>query len=147
MSQRTDPYRNYRFTVEIDSLIVGGFSEVTGLERELETEDYNEGGVNGYTHSLPSRMTQPNLTLKRGLTDSATFWSWIQDVKRGVIERKNGRVLVMDSVGQEVWGWEFRDAYPVKWTGPELRADQGSVAFETVELTHNGFSKIEGLPP
>lgn len=147
MSQRTDPYRNYRFTVEIDSLIVGGFSEVNGLEREVETEDYNEGGVDGFTHSFPDRMTNPNLTLKRGLTDSDTFWNWIQQVKYGVIERKNGRVLVMDSQDREAWGWEFIGAYPVKWTGPELRADQGSVAFETVELTHRGLSKVEGLPP
>lgn len=146
MSQRTDPYRNYRFTVEIDSLIVGGFSEVTGLERELQTEEYNEGGANRFTHTFPDRMTHPNLTLKRGLTDSDTFWSWIQQVKYGLVERKNGRVLLLDTQGREVWGWEFLEAYPVKWTGPELRADQGSVAFETVELTHKGLSNLGGLP-
>lgn len=147
MSGRSDPYRNYRFTVEIDSLIVGGFSEVTGLERELETVEYNEGGLNAYTHRFPDRMTTPNLTLKRGLTDSDTFWGWIQDVKNGVVERKNGRILVLNSVGEESWGWEFVDAYPVRWSGPELRADQGAVAFESVELVHNGLSKIDGLPP
>lgn len=146
MSSRTDPYRNYRFSVEIDSLIVGGFSEVSGLERELETEAYNEGGANRFTHTFPDRMTHPNLTLKRGLTDSETFWNWIQQVKYGIVERKSGRILLLNTRGTEVWGWEFRDAYPVKWTGPELRADEGSVAFETVELTHRGLSKMEGLP-
>ena len=147
MSTRSDPYGSFRFSVEIDSLIVGGFSEVTGLERELQTEEYNEGGVDGYTHEFPDRMTTPNLTLKRGLTDSDTFWSWIQDVKNGVVERRNGRILVLDSLDEEVWGWAFHEAYPVRWTGPELRADQGAVAFETVELVHNGLSKIDGLPP
>lgn len=147
MSARTDPYAGFRFTVEIDSLIVGGFSEVTGLERELRTETYDEGGVNGYTHTFPDRMTSPNLTLKRGLTDSETFWRWLRGVEDGRFERKNGRVLVLDSVGEEVWGWEFREAYPVRWSGPELRADQGAVAVETVELAHNGLSKIDGLPP
>jgi phage tail-like protein len=140
-----DPYRNYRFSVEIDSLIVGGFSEVSGLERELQTEEYNEGGVDRFTHTFPDRMTHPNLTLKRGMTDSDTFWDWIQQVKYGVIDRKNGRIVVMNSTGKEVRGWEFREAYPVKWTGPELRADEGSVAFETVELTHRGLSKVGGL--
>lgn len=146
MSSRTDPYRGYRFSVEIDSLIVGGFSEVSGLERELETEEYNEGGVDRFTHTFPDRMTHPNLTLKRGLTDSETFWNWIQQVKYGIVERKSGRILLLNTRGEEVWGWEFRDAYPVKWTGPELRAEEGSVAFETVELTHRGLSKMEGLP-
>lgn len=145
MSSRVDPYRNYRFSVEIDSLIVGGFSEVSGLERELQTEEYNEGGVDRFTHTFPDRMTHPNLTLKRGMTDSDTFWDWIQQVKYGVIDRKNGRIVVMNSTGKEVRGWEFREAYPVKWTGPELRADEGSVAFETVELTHRGLSKVGGL--
>jgi len=146
VSSRSDPYASYRFSVEIDSLIVGGFSEVSGLERELQTEEYDEGGVDRFTHSFPDRMTHPNLTLERGLTDSDTFWNWIRQVEYGVVERKNGRILVMNSAGEEVWGWEFRDAYPVKWTGPDLRADDGSVAFETVELTHRGLSKVEGLP-
>lgn len=146
MSERTDPYTNFRFTVEIDSLIVGGFSEVSGLERELQTEDYEEGGVDGYTHSFPDRMTHPNITLKRGLTDSDVFWNWIEMVKYGQIQRRNGRIIVMDSLGREVWGWEFRGAYPVKWSGPEFTADQGRVAFESVELTHKGLSKVAGLP-
>lgn len=147
MSNRNDPYANYRFTVEIESLIVGGFSEVSGLEQTLETEDYQEGGVDGYTHSFPDRMTHPNLTLERGLTDSDTFWTWIDQVKHGQIERRNGRIIVMDRTGREVWGWEFREAYPVKWSGPDLNATDGTVAFESIELTHRGLSRVSGLPP
>lgn len=146
MSPAVDPYRNYRFAVEIDSLVVGGFSEVEGLERELQTEDYEEGGQNTYTHAFPDRMTHPTLTLKRGLTDSDAFWGWLQDVKHGTVERKNGRVIVMNETGREVWGWAFREAYPVRWSGPDLRADEGAVAIETVELSHRGLSKMEGLP-
>jgi hypothetical protein len=43
--------------------------------------------------------------------------------------------------------WDFKEAYPVKYTGPELRADSGSVAFESIELTHRGLSRptITGL--
>lgn len=146
MSRRTDPYTSYRFAVEIDSLIVGGFSEVSGIERELQTEEYEEGGVPWYTHTFPDRMSHPNLTLKGGLTDSDAFWGWIERVKFGIVDRRNGRVLMMDDEAREVWGWEFVGAYPVKWTGPELRADQGAVAFETVELAHRGLRKLEGLP-
>jgi hypothetical protein len=39
--------------------------------------------------------------------------------------------------------WDFRDAYPVKWSGPELKADSGTVAVESVELVHRGLSKPE----
>lgn len=150
IGDRNDPYMGYRFLVEIDSLIVGGFSEVTGLEMTLETEEYQEGGVNTYTHTLPSRFTYPNLVLRRGLTDSRTLWQWIQNVADALLpltERKNVRIILLDSTGKESWGWEFRDAYPVKWTGPELQADQGVVAMEALELAHKGISNMSGLPP
>ena len=37
--------------------------------------------------------------------------------------------------------WDFKEAFPVKWTGPDLRADSGSVAIESVELAHRGLSR------
>ncbi|HEC98658.1 MAG TPA: phage tail protein, partial [Nitrospirae bacterium] len=43
--------------------------------------------------------------------------------------------------GEDKWRWNFSDAYPVKWTGPELRADNNTVAFETIELAHHGIKK------
>jgi phage tail-like protein len=151
MSARTDPYLGYRFLVEIDSLIVAGFSEVTGLEMQLQTEDYQEGGVNTYTHKLPTRFEYPNLSLRRGITDSTVLWDWVQDVSSGLglapaIERRNVRIVLLDAQGAESWGWECRDAYPVRWAGPELRADQGAVAVESLELVHRGLSRLEGVP-
>jgi phage tail-like protein len=144
---RTDPYVGFRFLVQIDSLIVAGFSEVTGLERELETEDYQEGGVNTHTHKLPKRFSAPRLTLKRGLTDSQELWSWIENGVKGRAKRRNGHIFLLRSNGLPGWGWAFEDAYPAKWTGPELRAGDGAVAMESLELVHNGISKMEGLPP
>lgn len=146
VGERTDPFLDARFLVEIDSLVVAGFSEVSGLEVELGTEEYAEGGVNTYIHSLPTRFGYPNLVLERGMTDSRALWQWVEDALNGRIERKNGRVILLDSVGQERWGWEFHEAYPIKWTGPELDADQASVAVEALELTHNGITVMEGLP-
>jgi hypothetical protein len=39
--------------------------------------------------------------------------------------------------------WDFKKAFPVKWTGPELRAASGEVAFESIELAHRGLSRPE----
>jgi phage tail-like protein len=50
---RLDPYLNFRFLVEIQGLIVAGFSEVNGLQAEIETFEYREGGLNDYAHRLP----------------------------------------------------------------------------------------------
>lgn len=146
MSARTDPYLDFRFHVEIDAVIVGGFTEVTGLEVELETEEYEEGGVNTHTHTLPKRAGYPNLTLRRGLTDATTLWEWLEATVAGRIERKNVRILLLDPAGAETWGWECHDAYPVRWAGPELQADQATVAIESLELAHTGLTTMEGLP-
>ena len=142
VGDRTDPYLGFNFLVEIEGLVVGGFTEVTGLDAELEVETFREGGQNSFMHKLPGALKYPNnLTLKRGLTDSETFWTWYQDVARGVIERRNGSVVLKDAAGNEAWRWNFSGAYPVKWTGPSLRASGNDVAIETLELAHNGLLK------
>lgn len=153
VGDRRDPYLGYRFLVEVDSLVVGGFSEVSGLAVRMKPRTYEEGGVNTYTHKLPTRYEHPNLVLKQGLTDAHELWDWMQEAVADVPVptprsslRKNVRVLLQDGTGVESWGWEFRDAYPVSWEGPELRADQGTVAVETLELAHRGLSRMEGLP-
>jgi phage tail-like protein len=139
--QKPDPYRGFRFRVEIDGIAVAHFSEVSGLQVETETEPYEEGGVNDFVHQLPKRTKFQNITLKRGITDVDTLWQWHQDVVIGKFQRKNGSIILLDEAGEDRWRWNFSNAFPVKWSGPDLRADSNTVAFETVELAHNGIKK------
>ena len=139
---RTDPLLGFRFRVEIDGILVAGFSEVSGLEVQMEPEEYEEGGRNDGPHRLPTRYSSPNLVLQRGMTDSPELWEWMTSAINGRIERQNGRILLLDTVGKRARDWAFTGAYPVRWAGPDLQADQGSVAIETLELAHKGFSTI-----
>jgi phage tail-like protein len=59
----------------------------------------------------------------------------------GTIARKNVSVLLLDSAGQEQYRWNFEQAYPVKWVGPDFRAAASEVVVETLELAHRGLSK------
>jgi len=136
---RMDPLGAYRFRVEIDGLVVGGFSEVTGLQAETEVETYREGGANGFAYKLPKTTSSPNLVLKRGMTYSDLLWRWYQKVVYGAFERLSGSVILLDEWGGEARRWNFVGAYPVKWIGPELRGDQSQLAFETIELAHHGL--------
>lgn len=138
---RNDPYLGFQFQVEIDGLITAGFSEVSGLAVETETEEYKEGGFNDYVHILPKGSKYRNLVLKRGITDSDVLWNWHQDVVNGKIERKSGRIILYDNKGNEKWYWTFEDAFPVKWTGPDFKADSGAAAVEALELAHHGIKK------
>jgi phage tail-like protein len=140
---RTDPYLAYTFRVEIDGIVEGGFSEVTGLQSELETFDYREGGRNDYVHRLAGPVRYPqNLVLRRGLA-SSSLWDWYSDAAAGNIRRASAAVLLCDASGETVWRWSFTDAYPVRWTGPDLRAASAAVAVEAVELAHRGLADSE----
>jgi phage tail-like protein len=142
LGERQDPYLAFNFLVEVEGLVVGGFSEVRGLQVEIEVKDYREGGLNDYIHKLAGPTRYPsNLVLKRGLTDIDSLWRWHQDVRQGKVERRNGTVYLLDSRRLPLMWWDFKEAYPVKWVGPELRADSNAVAVETVELAHRGLSK------
>jgi phage tail-like protein len=143
---RQDPYLGSRFVVEVESMFVGSFAEVSGLELQVETETYAEGGVNTHSHELPSRASSPNLVCKRGLTDSTLFWEWTRGTVDGTVVRKNGLVFLLNAAGAPAWGWGFTNAYPVKWTGPTFTADQGEVAVEALELAHDGLKTVPGLP-
>src|SRR2546422_11337395 len=76
LGARSDPFLAFNFVVEVQSLVLGGFSDVTGLQKEIEVQDYREGGVNDYIHKLSGPARYPsNLVLKRGLTD-IDLWNW-----------------------------------------------------------------------
>lgn len=139
---RYDPYWAYNFVVEIEGLLVGGFSEVSGLQSEVQVEEYHEGGVNTFTHKFTRQATFPPLVLQHGLTDIDTLWNWHYNVTRGIIQRKNGTIMLLDRQRIPAMWWDFRNAYPSKWTGPSFRAnDSSQLAVESVELVHEGFLK------
>lgn len=137
-----DPYMAFNYTVEIEGLTVGGFSEVIGLSSRIEVETYVEGGVNHRVHQFPKNMTYPNLVLVRGLAERDDLWKWYEDATRGKIKLLNGTIMVRDSKQSKLLAWNFKKAYPVAWEGPQLNAGNDStVAFERLEFVHRGIYK------
>lgn len=133
------PQLAFRFNVEIDSIQVGSFSECSGIQVETEVEEIQVGGLNDWRPKLPKGSKYGNLVLKRGITDSDVLWKWHQQVVAGKFERKNVAIVLWNErVADEQWRWTFKDAFPVKWTGPELKGDSSAVAVETLELAHHG---------
>ena len=141
MAERIDPYFGFQFRIELQGVFEGGFSEVSGLNITTQVEDFREGGVNDYVHKLPKETTFDNLVLKRGLADNRKLWQWHQDVVRGKIKRTTLTIVLEDRQLAELHRWSFKEAYPVKWSGPEIKADSNSVAFETVEFAHHGYTE------
>jgi phage tail-like protein len=143
-----DPYGNFRFVVELGSIQVAGFAECSGLQMETKVFEYKEGGRNETTLKFPETTTYGNITLKRGITASNELIDWQFDVVNGTFST-NPRpqsaqplaVVLQDELGTAVKRWNLIRAFPVKWTGPDLKATGSEVAIETLEIAHEGIEK------
>jgi phage tail-like protein len=140
---RNDPATAFRFTVRFDNFPPAGFSDCSGLSMETEVQEYREGGVNTHTWRFATRSKQANLTLKRGIVNK-TLWDWFQDIARGKMQFRNGSILVHDPSGSsDSLEFQILQAFPVKWSGPDLSAGQNNLAVETVEFAHQGLQRIK----
>lgn len=138
---RTDPYRNSNFLVEIDGITQAGFSDCSGFGSSTDPIEYREGGENTTVRKLPGLTKHNNITLKWGLTDSPDLYNWYRDVVKGQVKRKNGSIVVLDLDGREKVRWNFFNAWPTKWDGPNFSAKGSEVAIETLEIAHEGIER------
>jgi phage tail-like protein len=141
-----DPYASFRFVLEIDNIRVGGFSECTGLQMEVKTFDYKEGGRNDSTLKFPEHASYGNITLKRGITLSNALINWQLAVAEGRFAAKprNGvqfAIILKDEKGSDTKTkrWNLIRAFPVKWTGPDLKSTASENAIESLEIAHEGI--------
>lgn len=136
-----------QFIFEVEGIRIGSFTEVSGLQVEIEQkETIEEGGQNEYVHKLPGRMKWPNLVLKRGITADNHLFEWFRkssgegfEGNRASLDRRLAALVMVDGQGAPLRSWVFYDAFPVKWTGPKFAASSNDVATEELEIAHHGF--------
>lgn len=152
IGERGDPYGRTRFHVEIGGLIVGGFSEVTGLGVTVAsrtTDRTSSGGIRGIIdrlvaasdHHDSSRASTPRLRLTRGVTDDTELWGWMRATLDGEENSRTGRVILHDDAGEEAVVWELGGLEPVAYHGPDLLAAAPGVATETYELRYRTIER------
>jgi phage tail-like protein len=141
VGDRKDPYRSYQFLVEIEGITRAGFRECSGLDSTQDAIEYREGNEALTTRKLPGLVKYSNISLKWGITDDAELWAWRNKVVSGKIERRNGSIILLDDTGAEKVRWNFREAWPTKWTGPSFNATGNDIAIETLEIAHEGLVK------
>src|SRR3954468_8076860 len=110
---RPDPYLAFNFYIEIEGLLVGGFSDCSGLQVETELQEYVEGGLNEYAHHFRGRTKYPPLILKHGMMMLDDLWWWQQDVIGGKFERRNGTIYLLSSLPGQVPAPAALDSMPV----------------------------------
>ncbi len=140
---RKDPFRSFNFKVELDGIARAGFRECSGLDASQDPIEYREGTEGLSARKLPGLNKYSNITLKWGMTDDTELWDWRKKAAAGRIQRKNGSIVLLDDAGEEKMRWNFRDAWPTKWTGPSFNATGNEVAIETLEIVHEGLELQE----
>ena len=81
-----DPYRSYRFRVEIDGITRAGFRECSGLDSAQDPVEYREGNELMTPRKLPGLNKYANISLKWGVADDKEICGMAQEGGR----RKGG---------------------------------------------------------
>jgi phage tail-like protein len=157
---RSDPLLNHNFVVSlldtsstlaavgaaalsaVSDVLLGGFSECSGLEMSLKVEDYNEGGNNGTVLKFPGRVSWGNLTFKKGLSSSSALWDWSYGFAIGKGKRRDGLIVLLNELHAPNNIWFFRRGLPLKYSGLTMNAMHSNVAIESIEIAHEGIYQV-----
>jgi phage tail-like protein len=139
MADRTTPYPAFNFSVTFeDDVVVGGFSDVSGIMTELTVAEYREGtDMLNHVRKVQGVHKAGDVTLKRGVIDSSRVWAWIRQARTdGPDAKRNVKITLLDEKRLPVQSWTLFETIPLKWTGPTLAGKGGGdVAMEELVLS------------
>lgn len=136
------PYGKFRYKVEIDGLEAGGFSEVTGFDASIDVIEYREGDMVQTPMKIPGLKKYGNITLKQGLATSKVLYDWIIAGVNGAVDRKTITITLLDDEESPAASWQVINAWPMKYTAPDFNATSSEVAIETLEIAHEGMTRV-----
>jgi phage tail-like protein len=140
----SDPYKNFRFFVEINSVIKAGFAECSGFGSELEVIEYREGGDDATVRKLRGKVKYPDISLKWGITDSLDLYNWHLSAVKGDTQKQDGAILLLDERSRDVKArWNFYNAWASKYMGPSFNAKGNDVAIDTFTLVCERMERVK----
>jgi len=135
----SDPVVALHFDVVIDGVPMGSFTACEGLGIEYEVLDHQEGGQLGSPIHLLGKKKFTNVRLTRPIDGSTPDIAiWFDTVRLNPL-RTTAQITALTTNGFPLRIWNLFDVVPVRWTGPQFRADGNNVATESLELAHHGF--------
>jgi phage tail-like protein len=148
MPPRDNPYGAFNYQVSLPgknadgNTVVGGFSDVSGLGKDISYSEYRNGSEPFNTvRKIPNTHKLDDVTLKRGLIGKTELFEWIKRVADGAYEPITVTIQLLDEARQPAATWILTNAQPKKWSGPTLAAKGGGeVAMEELHLVHEGLS-------
>jgi phage tail-like protein len=139
-----DPLLQGNVLLDIDGVgVVANFTSVSGVNSEVEIVDNpyvnDQGKI--IIGKLPGKPKTPTVTLKRGLTAAGELWDWHKAVMEGSPDRRNGSVIMMNTMGEEIVRWNFTSALLSKISLSEGGATASGVQIEEATLSCETLEK------
>lgn len=153
---RSDPYKNFKFRVRWEGRYVAGVSAVSPLRRTTEVISYRTGSEPSVIRRAPGRTKFDPIILKRGVTHDPEFEEWANQVWRigaGLGSevslasfRRDIVIELLNEAGQVVKAYLVYRCWPSEYQAlPELDANAGEVAIETLTLEHEGWERDQAV--
>jgi phage tail-like protein len=138
-----DPLVGFHYGIEVQGVVSGYFTECSGIGSENELIEHKVVDEKGREsiQKIPGRLKWQDVTLKRGITSNTDIWDWRDQIVQGKVDdaRKNGSIVMFDQAGDEVARWNFENAWPLKVSGPSMKADSNEFGIEELVITHEGL--------
>jgi phage tail-like protein len=142
MAER-DPLVGFHYAIEVQGVVTGYFTECSGIGSEHEIIQHKIVDEKGreLIQKIPGRLKWQDVTFKRGITDNMDIWDWRDEVVKGKVNdaRRNGSIVMFNQSLEEVARWNFENAWPLKVSGPSMKADSNEFGVEELVITHEGL--------
>ncbi|MBN1640012.1 MAG: phage tail protein [Anaerolineae bacterium] len=138
-----DPLAVFHYGVEVQGEVTGYFTECSGIGSENELIEHKVVDEKGREsiHKIPGRLKWQDITLKRGITNNMDIWDWREQIVDGKVDdaRRNGSIIMYNQALEEVARWNFENGWPLKVSGPSMKADSNEFGIEELVITHEGL--------
>ncbi len=118
------------------------FSEVTGLNAEVQPIEYREGlSPESSLRKVPGINKVENITLRRGVaTADDEFFKWLESIVAKSPIRRDMTITLLNEERAPVMVWRVVNASPTKIVATDLKATGNETAIEMLEVAHEGIS-------
>ncbi len=137
------PHGKFRYSVEVDGMELGGFSEVSGFDASIDVIEYREGDKVQTPMKIPGLKKYGNITLKQGVADKDALYKWMETGFEKDVNRKTVTITLLNINGEAAASWQVINAWPAKYTAPDFNATSSEIAVETLEIAHEGMTRTK----
>lgn len=140
-----NPLIQYHFYIEWGGTRIG-VSEISGLNVELDVVERRDSASPEFSKTkMPVAIRYSDIVLTRRIHKGDNeFYNWINQYQLNTIERRDLTISLLNESHDPTVVWRVKNAFPRKYIGPVLNANQPGPAMESLILAHEGL-RVENV--